>query len=220
VQIWAAVGLCSVAPGALPYAKHFGTWNNLIIYELWLVMLVLPAVAIWLKEASTSPAAGLGREPHFNFLAGTVLAAFVVLLVPTRFPADRAMYECCETVQARVTADTKAGHRVLVAHGTMYQLRAGSREIPLDRANSVVELVAAGLADRVQMIERLRRRYYDRIYLVMEDWYGEAILAEINKNYVVEDVVKKPVTADRSELCRYLPLIGDCKIMSPRRNPP
>jgi hypothetical protein len=220
LQIWALVGLCSVAPGALPYAKHFGTWNNLIIYELWLVMLVLPAIAIWLKEVSTSPVAGLGREPRFNFLAGTVLAAFVVLLVPTRFPADRAMYECCETVQARVTADIRAGHRVLVAHGTMYQLRAGSREIPLDRANSVVELVAAGLGDRVQMIERLRSRYYDRIYLVVEDWYGEAILAEINKNYVVEDVVKKPVTADHSELCRYLPLIGDCKIMSPRRNPP
>lgn len=150
----------------------------------------------------------------------TALGAFVLLLLPTRLPASRGMYECCAAVQARVTADIKAGRRVLVAQGTMYQLRAGSREIPLDRANSVVELVAAGLGDRVRMIERIRSHYYDRLYLVVKDWYGETILAEINKHYVVEAVVKKPVTADHSELCRYLPLIGDCKIMSPRGNPP
>ena len=218
LQMWIAIGLCSVAPGALAYAKHFGTWNNLIIFQLWLVILVWPAMGVWLNQRA--PTTTGGGESRLNFLPGALLVVFVGLLLPTRFPASRAMYECCATVQAKVSADLDAGRRVLVAQGTMYQLRAGSREVPLDRVNSVVDIVAAGLGDRVGMIDRLRAHYYDRIYLVVEDWYGEAILAELYKHYSVTDVVKLDEPSGHSELCRFLPLMGPCKILSPRPDVP
>jgi len=147
LQMWLAVGICSVAPGALAYAKHFGTWNNLIIFQLWLAVLVGPALAVWLNPARPVSAPGAHREPHFNFLLGALVLIFIGLLIPTRFPASREMVNVCVAVQARVTADVQAGRRILVAQGMMYQLRAGSREIPLDRVNSIVDIVAAGLGN-------------------------------------------------------------------------
>jgi hypothetical protein len=218
LQMWIAVGLCSVAPGALAYAKHFGTWNNLIIFQLWLLVLVWPAIGAWLNQPPPVPSGGGGSR--FNFLLGALFVVFVGLLLPTRFPANRAMYDCCATVQERVSADINAGRRVLVTQGTMYQLRAGSREVPLDRVNSIVDVVAAGLGDRVGMIGRIRAHHYDRIYLVVEDWYGDAILAELYKHYSVTDVVKLDEPSGHSELCRFLPLMGPCKILSPRADVP
>jgi hypothetical protein len=218
LQMWIAVGLCSVAPSALAYAKHFGTWNNLIIFQLWLVVLVWPAIGAWLNQPP--PAQPGAVESRFNFLLGALFVVFVGLLLPTRFPASRAMYDCCATVQEKVSADLKAGRRVLVTQGTMYQLRAGSREVPLDRVNSVVDVVAAGLGDRVGMIDRIRAHHYDRIYLVVEDWYGDAILAELYKHYAVTDVIKLDEPSGHSELCRFLPLMGPCKILSPRADVP
>jgi hypothetical protein len=217
LQIWIALGLCSVAPGALAYAKHFGTWNNLIIHQLWLLLLVLPALGVWLGRASLPSSSD---QAPFNFLVGAVLTLFVLALLPTRFPADRAMQDCCAAVQERVTADIKAGRRVMVAHGTMYRLRAGSREIPLDQATSVVELGAAGFGGQINTAARIRSHYYDRLYLPMEEWYDEATRAAIHQHYAVDEVIPQPKSPDRVELGRWLVLMGECKILSPRMEVP
>jgi hypothetical protein len=212
--IWLALGICSVAPGALAYAKHFGTWNNLIIHQFWLWLLVGPALSIWLAQRRSGPAAE-GVAP-FQYLLGLTLAMFVLVLFPVRYPMDRTIYATCQEIQERVTADVAAGKRVLVAHGTMYQLRAGSQEIPLDRANSIIDLMAAGFSGRVKTAERIRARYYDRLYLAVEDWYDAEMRAAIHEHYQVDAVIPKPTSPDRAELGRALLLIGDLKVMSPR----
>jgi hypothetical protein len=214
VQIWLALGIFSVAPGALAFVKHFGTWNNLIIHQLWLFVLVWPALGVW--RARKCSAAETEAAAPFNYLFGVVLALFVVVLLPVRYPMDQKIHAACEAIQNRVTADIAAGKRVMVAHGTMYQLRAGSQEIPLDRANSIIDLMAAGFSGRVKTAERIRAQYYDRLYLAVEDWYDEEMRAAIHEFYQVDAVIKKPDAPDRAELGRSLLLIGDCLVMSPR----
>jgi hypothetical protein len=64
---------------------------------------------------------------------------------------------------------------VLLGHGTSALIRAGGscRQVPLDRANSILELIHGGFADRSGTQQRIRAAYYDRIFLNAEDWYGE-----------------------------------------------
>jgi hypothetical protein len=104
-----------------------------------------------------------------------------------------------------------------VAHGTMYLLWAGSQEIPLDRANSIIDLMAAGFSGRVKTAERIRAQHYDRLYLTVEDWYDDEMRAAIHEFYQVDAVIPKPKSPDRAELGRSLLLIGDCLVMSPKR---
>jgi hypothetical protein len=214
VQIWLALGIFSVAPGALAFVKHFGTWNNLIIHQLWLFLLVWPALGVWLARKRSATEAETSAP--FSYLLGVVLILFVGVLLPVRYPMDGKIYAACEEIQNRVTADIAGGKRVMVAHGTMYQLRAGSQEIPLDRANSIIDLMAAGFSGRVKTAERIRAQYYDRLYLAVEDWYDEEMRAAIHEYYQVDAVIKKPDSPDRAELGRSLLLIGDCLVMSPK----
>lgn len=214
LQVWFALGIFSVAPGALAYVKHFGTWNNLIIHQLWLFLLVWPVLVIWFRRLKTTDSVS---DANFTYATGVVLVLFLLALLPTRFPMGRQVYVACQEIQNRVTADITAGKRVLIAHGTMYQLRAGSREIPLDRANTIVDLGAAGLSDQVGTVTRIKNHYYDRLYLAVEDWYDPAMREAFRKYYQVDTIIPKPDVSDRIELGRSLVLIGDCIIMSPRR---
>ena len=215
LQIWGAIGLCSVAPGALAFLKHFGTWNNLIIFSLWCFLLLWPAIGVWLSSLEQKFGAPVLAFDHW--LAVT-LVLFAILLLPTRFPPDDRMLAACAEIQDSVTADIRAGRRILVAHGTMYQLRAGSKEIPLDRVNSIVDLKAAGFSNRVRTVERIRNHYYDRLYLVVEDWYDDEMRAAFKEYYQTDRIIPKPASSDRSELGRFVPLIAECIIMSPRTN--
>ena len=99
----------------------------------------------------------------------------------------------------------------------MYLLRAGSREVPLDRVNSILELKAAGYANLTQFPERIRQRYYDRLYLTVENWYPPEFVALIEKYYQVQTVVKRPECSDHIETGRYVPLIGECRILVPKK---
>jgi len=151
-----------------------------------------------------------------NVPLAILTTCFILLLLPTRVPPGRAMYATCGAIQERIDADVKAGLKILVAHGMMYQLHAQLPAVPLDRANSYLELAMAGLADQTGTAARIRERYYDRIYLTVRDWYGPDILKELEQNYVPREVIPKPAGADRIELGRTLGLIGDCQILSRR----
>ena len=126
------------------------------------------------------------------------------------------MYAACEEIQKQVDADIKARRKVLIGHGMMYLLRAGSREVPLDRVNSILELKAAGYANLTQFPERIRQHYYDRLYLTVENWYPPEFVALIEKHYQLQTIVKQPECSDHIETGRYLPLIADCRILVPR----
>ena len=217
LQFCAVIGIFSVCPNVASYAKTMGIWNNLIIFQLWLVLLVWPAMAIWLSRIVTADHSLAPPEARlFNWMTAGLLVVFVGLLFPPKTPAHPLMYSACAGIQEQVNADIKAGRKVLIGHGMMYLLRAGSREVPLDRANTLLELKAAGFQSLSQFPERLRQRYYDRLYLNVEDWYPAEFLAEVEAHYRVESVVRRPECSNHLETGRYLQLIGDCRILVPR----
>lgn len=153
-----------------------------------------------------------------NWVIASVLIVFTFMLFPPKTPAHPAMYAACEGIQKEVTADVRAGKKILVGHGMMYLLKAGSREVPLDRVNTILELKAGGLQHLSQFPERIRERFYDRLYLTVEHWYPPEFVAEIEKNYRTEKIVPRPDCSDHLETGRYLALIGDCRILVPRES--
>lgn len=62
-------------------------------------------------------------------------------------------------------------------------------------AISILELKAAGHENLSRFPERIRQHYYDRLYLTVEHWYPPAFIAEIDKHYQVQNVVKQPRAA-------------------------
>jgi hypothetical protein len=101
----------------------------------------------------------------------------------------------------------------------MYLLRAGMREVPLDRLNSILELRAAGLEDLSDFGKRIQRRHYDRIYLTVEDWLSTQQLEDVNRYYREVQVVPEPACSGHIATGRFLALIGDCRILVPREVP-
>jgi hypothetical protein len=214
LALWACLGIFSICPNAVSYLKTMGTWNNLIIFQLWFLLILWPAAVVWVNE-HPSPAATRGSD-RFGVVFGVLLAVFVALLFPRHLPPSRSMHACCAGIQQAISRDIHDGKKVLVAHGTMYQLRAGSKAVPRDRANSALELNVARMGNLMQTADRLRRREYDRVYLVLPEWYGPEVLAAIQANYVTNSIIARPQTTDRLELGRALSLMADCAILSPR----
>lgn len=215
-QFCAAIGVFSVCPNVASYVKTMGIWNNLIIFQLWLVLLAWPALAVWFRRAANRSAAGADEGRLLDWTIATSLVLFIGLLFPPKTPAHPDMYAACNEIQKMVDADILAGRKVLIGHGMMYLLRAGSKEIPLDRVNSILELKAAGYESLSQFPERIRQHHYDRLYLTVEHWYPPAFVAEIEKHYQVQTIVKQPPCSNHLETGRYTPLIGDCRILIPR----
>jgi hypothetical protein len=216
LQFCMAIGFFSVLPNMASYVKTMGIWNNLIIFQLWLLLLAWPALAWWLTHGSPKTEAGNTDRALFNWLVVTLLVTFVLLLFPPKTPAHRDMHAACAEIQSMVDADLAAGRKVLIGHGMMYLLRAGSREVPRDRANSILELKAAGMQDLLEFPERIRKRHYDRLYLTLEHWFPPEYIAEVERHYEVVAVVKQPECSNHLETGRYTQLIGDCRVLAPR----
>jgi uncharacterized membrane protein YhaH (DUF805 family) len=204
LQFCAAIGIFSVCPNVASYVKTMGIWNNLIIFQLWLILITWPALALWLSRGADAKSPRREETSLFTWTVASVLVVFVLLLFPPKTPAQPAMYAACELIQKQVDADVKARRKVLVGHGMMYLLRAGSREVPLDRVNSILELKAAGYEHLTKFPERIRQHYYDRLYLTVETWYPS------------ESIVPRPSASDHIETGRYLALISECRILVPR----
>ncbi len=215
VQFCAAIGMFSVCPNVTAYVKAMGVWNNLIIFQLWLVLLTWPAIALWLNRSANRAPPG-EEAKSFDWTVATLLIVFVGFLFPPKMPPHPAMYSVCGDIQQRINDDLKAGRKVLVGHGMMYLLRAGSREVPLDRTNTLLELRMAGMSERSRFGERIRQHYYDRMYLTVEHWYPASINEDIAKYYEVETVIPKIVAASHLDTGRDLLLTAECRILVPR----
>jgi hypothetical protein len=63
-------------------------------------------------------------------------------------------------------------------------------EPPLDRANSIAELQWGGITDFPATLERLRGKYYDRIYLNW-DAYGPQLQAAMGDNYRDAGIIRR-----------------------------
>lgn len=125
VQFWVALGLFGVCPNALSYVKTMGTWNNLIAFQLWLLLLVWPAIAVWLARAASGASAGQNETVLFNYFVATLLVIFVLLLLPPKEPPHRTddgrvLRDSGPSQggrQSRTQGDGRAGHDVFAARG-------------------------------------------------------------------------------------------------------
>jgi hypothetical protein len=180
----------SVAPAIGGFLKTGGGWNNLTIFDMWLAALALPVTwdvmtrAFEREEEVLEPQS---ERAEAGLQAGTlwaaVLAVFIVALVPLKIPASPGQWAFGRTLDEAVRDDLNAGRKVLLPHGTMTLIRAGQKEVPIDRAGSVLEIRMGGGEPLLGIHARIERHHYDRIYLFMTEWYGPAILDAIERNY-------------------------------------
>jgi hypothetical protein len=168
---WAALGF-EVVPSLLAYFKVPGVWNNLGVIVLWLALVVIPV--LWETV----------RRP----LAAALLLAVVGLAYPKMRSPVAGEYAFAERLEACLREDVRAGRRVLLPHGTSALIRAGVREPPIDRANTVFELDLAGLGGLAGTRGRIERQEYDRVYLFVAV-YGRDVLDAIERRYREVDVL-------------------------------
>ncbi|MDB6122356.1 MAG: hypothetical protein JWQ71_1349 [Pedosphaera sp.] len=218
---WISIGFFTVLPNLAAYLKAMGTWNNLCIFEVWLILIVWPFFCMLLDSlALVEPkpekmVEGWNRQViPWSLCLLTIF--LVLLLLPTKMPPQSGHYKYCQTIDEALRRDIQANRKVLVSHGSEFLIRAGVKEAPLDRANSITELNTANLGAMAEMKLRIQQHYYDRIYLLVGSWYGEKILEEIKQNYTLESVVASPPYKVRAAF-GFQDLMEDCRIFIPKR---
>jgi hypothetical protein len=165
---WLALGTATL-PAFVSLLKANATWNNLGVVDYWLALLVVPATWRMLGARGGAVAAG-------------ALFLLLVFVAPTKEAPSPGLYAYGRTLDERLRADLAAGRRVLLPHGMMPLLRAGSREVPLDRAATSVEFALAGRSALAGTRARIEARYYDRIYCVVPA-YPRDVLDAIEASY-------------------------------------
>jgi hypothetical protein len=218
---WTCVGIFSVLPNVLAYLKTMGMWNNLIIFEIWMAMLVWPFFAMLADSfpAAKSAPREVSALPWDSRLLPAMVCALVVffllLLAPMKVPPRPGDYAFAHQLEDAVRADLQAGRKVLLSHSTEILIRAGITEPPIDRANSVLELFAARLDSRADMASRINAHYYDRIYLLVGDWYETNALEAIKRNYETNYIIPKSPYKSRL-IYGYSELMDSCPVLSPK----
>jgi hypothetical protein len=219
--VWTAVGAFCALPNILAYLKTMGMWNNLSISEIWMTMLVWPFFAMLtdsLVTTKTAPGEDSAMPWVYRALpaaVSVVIVLFLLLLVPIKVPPRAGDYAFAHQLEDAVRADLKAGRKVLLSHSTEILIRAGVTNVPIDRANSVLELFAAQLDSKADIVSRINSHYYDRIYLMVGNWYKNDAFDAINREYVTNYVIPGSPYKPRI-IYGYGELMEDVPVLSPR----
>lgn len=174
--VWLALGAETLASIA-SYLKVMGAWNNLGIVCLWGFVVTLPVLWRTLSETAAQKAFA-----PMALAAGSLLL-LLCAMIPLKQPPTPAQYAYGENLEARIRADVREGRRVLLPHGTMPLVRAGMKDIPFDRSNTVLELNMALLPDVAKTKWRIEHHHYDRIYMLAADFYGAPACNAIQKHF-------------------------------------
>ncbi|MDB6065760.1 MAG: hypothetical protein JWR26_1968 [Pedosphaera sp.] len=218
---WACVGVFAVLPNVAAYMKSMGMWNNLIIFQVWSILIVWPVFGMLVdslrnaKAGSQEGTIATWDRRIIPMMVYALMMLFLLLLLPMKVPPRSGYYTYGQTIEASVKRDVAAGLKVLSSHGTEFLIHAGVKEVPRDRSNTLLEMGFGNVASKSEMMMRINAHYYDRIYLLMGKWYGPEIMEGIDKNYVLDSVVPSPPYKPRL-IYGYGELMEDCLILSPR----
>ncbi len=174
VLTWVLVGGAAVLPSLAAYLKIGGAQGNLRGIEFWLTLVITPV--LWTLVFSEER-----RGIRWAAISATV--GLVIVGFPIRVPPSARRYAYGNELNEHIRLSVWYGKQhILLAHGSMPLIQASLTQPPLDRAVSALELQWGGYYDFSSMEERIRSKYYDRIYL---NWaaYGPKILALIDENY-------------------------------------
>ena len=219
---WMCTGFFSVLPNLSGYLKTMGIWNNLIIMEVWMILIVWPFFGMLVESLPRLKSApDAERSPGWDqrllpYMICVLMLLLIALLLPMKVPPRAGDMAFGRALDAGVAADLKAGRKVLLTHTTEPLIHAGVRDVPRDRVNSVLEMVAGDVGSMSDIKSRIGAHYYDRIYLLMGAWYHEDISNCIEQNYQEDFVI--PGSPYKARLIYgYGDLMMDgCRVMMPR----
>ena len=221
---WGCIGFFSALPNVSAYLKTMGIWNDIVILEIWLILIVRPFFGMMLDSLPRLVGGGNGAartgwdQQLLPYAVCGLMVLFIALLLPIKAPPRASDVAFGQALDAAVRADVQAGRKVLLTHSTEPLIHAGVTEVPLDRANSVLELVAGEAGSMSAMKSRIESHYYDRIYLLMGKWYHADISNCIAQNYQVDSSIPSPPYVHRL-VEGYGDLMEEpCLVLSPRGN--
>jgi hypothetical protein len=218
---WAAIGAVCALPNFLAFLKVFGAPNNLGIIGFWMALLVWPAsvnLIGWLASTRISPNGDSAtRKPRtVPIVIYILLLCFLGALLPLKKVPQLDQIAYCQAIDEAVLRDVQSGKKILVTQGAEFYIHAGGTNVPLDQANSALELRAGGQGAALSEMEaRIRNHYYDKIYLRFPYWFGGDLTALVNQYYRQDSLITK-VTVEAGG--QTMPgFMEDCKILSPRQ---
>jgi hypothetical protein len=175
-----------------------GTWNNVVLTDLWCALIVAPTLWRAIGDAFERRGAGaIGAAAP----AGAIVLLFLCCF-PTRLPPSAKQYEWARALDVALQRDVDSNKRVLLPHGVVALLHAGVTETPKDRMVSVLELAKGERTDlSAPTRDRIKNQYYDRIYLYFA-WYDFGVLNLIEDHY--EMIEELPPSGDPPNLDELL----------------
>jgi hypothetical protein len=188
-QLWLATGVVGALPALAAYLKHLGLWNNLVVIDLWAMLLVVPTLIAVAQRHDL--------EHRHGLCAAALLSVIVLGSYPIKRPPSADHLRYGRAIEASLREDFARGDTVLVGHGTAALIRAGYRDVPRDRSNTLLELVAARRRTPKDTLERLSSGHYARIYASWPLFPGDAD-AIMRREYYTERDVPAPAFDDPS----------------------
>jgi len=121
-------------------------------------------------------------ELRLDLIVAALATMLALAVVPVKALPTADLYRYGNEVQRAIDEAVRNGERVLLAHGTAWLIKAGALDVPLDRANSILEVNVARREADLGTLQRIRERYYDRIF-INSPWYGPVIEGAIREHY-------------------------------------
>jgi hypothetical protein len=190
--LYAWLAVVPATAGAVPaYFKIHGLSNNLTCLDFAAAELAVPLLWRALPWSSRARADRPSEPPRGAGAAGALMLVLLTLF-PVKVAPTAGQKATCQKLIQSLTDDNAHGLRVLLGHGTMPLVKAGYLEPPKDRSMSIGEVDSAGVGDIVETRRRLATRFYDKVYLVWGEFYGDDTLEVLGANYKKGGAIPKP----------------------------
>ncbi|MBU0581291.1 MAG: hypothetical protein KKA19_08950, partial [Candidatus Margulisbacteria bacterium] len=195
---WFFIGIFVVIPNIFGAFKQMGLWNSFTLPNIWILLIVWPWLINLPNTLEKSPWMQKNKIAKHSLLitAFTLILCFAVILPfrPIKIPPKDLHYQYCAKIEQAIKTDLEQGSNILLPHGIMHLIRNNYIGVPLDRANSIIELKSANQTDQTLTLSRIKNKQYDRIYMniVPEQWLGDKITQAIEDNYKITDFIEGP----------------------------
>ena len=160
-ELWVTICLVELGPSVVAFAKEGGNYNNLAALDLWSMLVTAPVLLSLICPRTGT--AEMPADPCLQPIVAALLVGLLLSLYPVKFVPRPAEYSLAQAIETNVRRDLAAGRKVWVTMGASARLRAGDTSVPEDTGIGLVTLEMSRV-NGARALDRIRARFYDRIY--------------------------------------------------------
>ncbi len=192
---WLMIGSVVLIPNAISYLKYWSQWNNLVIVKIWVLLITWPCLLalseIFAEFCNKYHVNIKQKSVIYNILGLFFMLSILLPLYPKKISPGSEHHAYANNIQRFLSRDIANGLNVLLDYGASYLIKANYKGVPIDRADSYLELYNANKNDMAEFSARVNEKLYDKWYLTI-DYYPDHFFNELQRNYKLKGIVDPP----------------------------